>query len=59
MSSLSAEDWGAVVLSLRVALAATACALPLAIAAAYAQARGRFPGRVLLDALITLPLLMR
>ena len=56
--TLSGEDWSAVLLSLRVALAATACALPLAIAAAYAQARGRFPGRVLLDALITLPLVL-
>lgn len=56
--TLSGEDWSAVLLSLRVALAATGCALPLAIAAAYAQARGRFPGRVLLDALITLPLVL-
>jgi molybdate transport system permease protein len=58
VSGLSAEDWSAVLLSLRVAAAATACGLPVALAAAYAQARGRFPGRVLLDAAITLPLVL-
>lgn len=58
MTDFAPEDWEAVMLSLRVAAAATLCALPLAIAAAHAQARGRFPGRVLLDALITLPLVL-
>mgnify|MGYP001263505835 CR=1 FL=1 len=58
MSELNAEDLTAVLLSLKVALVATAVALPAAIAAATAQARGRFPLRVALDALVTLPLVL-
>lgn len=58
MSGLSPEDLGAVLLSLKVALAATVVALPVAIAAAMAQARGRFPLRVALDAAVTLPLVL-
>jgi len=45
-------------LSLEVATMATAASLPLAIAAAYALARGRFPGRALADALVHMPLVL-
>lgn len=55
---LTPEEWQAVRLSLRVALVATLVSLPLGIAAAYALARGRFPGRALLDGLIHLPLVL-
>jgi molybdate transport system permease protein len=55
---LTPEEWGAVALSLRVAVVATLLSLPLGIAAAYALARGRFPGRALLDGLIHLPLVL-
>ena len=55
---LTPEEWGAVRLSLRVAVVATLLSLPLGIAAAYALARGRFPGRALLDGLIHLPLVL-
>jgi molybdate transport system permease protein len=55
---LTPEDWTAVRLSLRVAIVATLVSLPLGIAAAYALARGRFPGRALLDGLIHLPLVL-
>jgi len=58
VSSLTPEDLGAVLLSLKVALAATLVALPIAIAAALAQARGRFVLRVVLDAAVTLPLVL-
>lgn len=58
MSALTPEDFGAVLLSLRVALVATLVGLPIAIAVALAQARGRFPARVVLDALVTLPLVL-
>jgi molybdate transport system permease protein len=58
MSLLTAEDGGAILLSLRVAAVATLAALPLALAAALALARGRFPGRSLLDAVIHLPLVL-
>lgn len=45
-------------LSLRVALWAVACSLPLAILTAHALARWRFPGRALLNALVHLPLVL-
>ncbi len=45
-------------LSLKVALWATLASLPFGIAAAYALARSRFPGRALLDGLIHLPLVL-
>jgi molybdate transport system permease protein len=58
VSALTAEDLTAVLLSLKVALAATLFALPIALATAVAQARGRFGARVVLDALVTLPLVL-
>ena len=45
-------------LTLKVAAAATALSLGLAVAAAWLVARRRFPGRELLDALCTLPLVL-
>ena len=45
-------------LSLRVAGAATVVALPIAVLVALAQARGRFALRVVLDAAVTLPLVL-
>ncbi|HEV2559430.1 MAG TPA: molybdate ABC transporter permease subunit [Microvirga sp.] len=56
--TLSPEEWTAVRLSLWVAGIATLASLPLGIAAAYALARGRFPGRALLDGVIHLPLVL-
>ena len=55
---LTPEEWTAVRLSLRVAVVATLASLPFGIAAAWALARGRFPGRALLDGLIHLPLVL-
>jgi molybdate transport system permease protein len=55
---LSPDDWAAVTLSLKVALWATLASLPVAIAVAYALARGRFPGRAVLDGLVHLPLVL-
>ncbi|NBN65431.1 molybdate ABC transporter permease subunit [Microvirga tunisiensis] len=55
---LSAEEWQAVVLSLRVAFWATLVSLPLGIGVALALARGRFPGRQLLNGLVHLPLIL-
>jgi molybdate transport system permease protein len=55
---LTPEECGAVRLSLRVAVVATLLSLPLGIAAAFALARGRFPGRALLDGIIHLPLVL-
>lgn len=55
---LSPEEWQAVRLSLVVAGWSVLFGLPLAVAAAWAVARGRFPGRTLLDALLHLPLVL-
>jgi molybdate transport system permease protein len=56
--TLTPDEWIAVAVSLKVAFWATAASLPLGIAAAYALARKRFPGRALLDGLIHLPLVL-
>jgi molybdate transport system permease protein len=48
----------AIWLSLRISLAATALAALVAIPAAFLMARKRFPGRALVEALITLPLVL-
>jgi molybdate transport system permease protein len=56
--TLSPEERTALLLSLRVSLAATAVAVPLAILVALALARGRFPGRSLLAVLVYLPLVL-
>ena len=58
MDWLSPEEWSAVRLSLAVSLRSVALGLPLAVLAAWLIARGRFPGRALLDALVHLPLVM-
>jgi molybdate transport system permease protein len=55
---LSPDEWTAVKLSLRIALTATAFSLPLGVLAAYALARWRFPGKVLFDGFIHLPLVL-
>ena len=50
--------WTALLLSLKVAGFATAINLVLGIAVGFALARLRFPGRDLLDTLLTLPMVM-
>lgn len=50
--------WPVVALSLKVGLVATAVTLPVAFALAYLLARARFPGKVLIDALVHLPLVV-
>ncbi len=50
--------WAVVALSLRVGLVATVVTMPLAFALAYLLARGRFPGKVLLDGVVHLPLVV-
>lgn len=58
MSLLTPEDGAAILLSLKVAGVATACGLPIAFGVAWLLAKGRFPGRALLDAATHLPLVM-
>jgi molybdate transport system permease protein len=55
---VSPQEWEIIALSLKVSLVAVAFTLPIAFALALLLARGRFPGRVLLDALIHLPLVV-
>ena len=55
---LSADEWTAVALSLKVALWATLASLPVGIAAAMVLARGQFWGKSLLDGLVHLPLIL-
>jgi molybdate transport system permease protein len=52
------ETLAALALSIRVAAAATALVVLLRVPTAYLLARRRFPGRELLDALLTLPLVL-
>lgn len=58
MWQLSPDELVAIRLSLLVASIATLSSLPVAIVAAFALARGRFPGRTLLDGFIHLPLVL-
>jgi molybdate transport system permease protein len=55
---LSPDEWTAVHLSLRVATVAMLASLPVGIAIAYLLARGRFPGKSLLDGIVFLPLIL-
>lgn len=55
---LSPEEWGIVALSLKVGGVAVLATLPIAFALAWLLARKRFPGRMLLDGLVHLPLVV-
>jgi molybdate transport system permease protein len=55
---LGPEEWQAVRLSLEVSARSLGVSLLPAIGVAWLLARGRFPGRVLLDALVHLPLVV-
>jgi molybdate transport system permease protein len=55
---LTPDEWVAVELSLRIAVVATACALPFGIAIGWLLARKRFWGKTLVDALVYLPLVL-
>jgi len=55
---ISPEEWGIIALSLKVSGVAVLACLPVAFALAWLLARGRFPGRILLDAVVHLPLVL-
>jgi molybdate transport system permease protein len=55
---LSPTEWTAVLLSLRIALVATAFALPFGMAIGWLLARKEFWGKTLLDGLVYLPLVL-
>ncbi len=58
MLGFSQDEWTAIFLSLRVATVATIFAVPFAVLAAYALARWKFPGKIMLDSFLHLPLVM-
>jgi molybdate transport system permease protein len=55
---LSPEEWEVVRLSLRVSAVAVGATLPVAFALAWLLARGRFPGKLLIDGIVHLPLVL-
>jgi molybdate transport system permease protein len=58
MFELTAVEWEALTLSLRVALWAVMLSLPVAVAVAWALARFDFPGKALANGLVHLPLIL-
>ena len=58
MLDLTPAEWTAVALSLRIAVVATACALPFGIAIGWLLARTNFWGKSVLDGIVFLPLVM-
>ncbi len=58
MTALTADEWQALLLSLRVGLIAVAGSLPFALGLAWLLSRHRFPGRILLESLLFLPLIL-
>ncbi|SFF84218.1 molybdate transport system permease protein [Novosphingobium sp. CF614] len=58
MRGLSPDEWEVLTLSLKVSGVAIVAVLPLAFVLAWILARWRFPGKVLLDALVHLPLVL-
>ena len=55
---LSSDEWEAVRLTLAVAARAVGFGLPVALLVAWALARGRFPGRAVINTLVHLPLVL-
>lgn len=58
LPALTPLELEALRLSLRVGACSVAASLPLGLAAAFLLARGRFPGKLLVDGLIHLPLVL-
>jgi len=55
---LTGDEWEIVRLSLKISGVAVGLALPVSFALAYLLARGRFPGKAVLDAIVHLPLVL-
>jgi molybdate transport system permease protein len=58
VSALAPDDWQALALSLRVGFLSVLVSLPFALALAWLMSRRRFPGRILLESLLFLPLIL-
>ncbi|MGA0347170.1 MAG: molybdate ABC transporter permease subunit [Alphaproteobacteria bacterium] len=55
---LSPEELNVLLLSLKVSFWATACSLPIGLIVAWILARYEFPGKILVDGLVHLPLVL-
>lgn len=55
---LSPDEWEIVGLSLKVSIVAVGLTMPVAFGLAYLLARAHFPGKVLVDAIVHLPLVL-
>jgi molybdate transport system permease protein len=55
---MSAAEWSALALSLRVAVVATCVTLPIAIGLAYWLARSEFAGKWLIESVVSLPIVL-
>lgn len=58
LADLSPAEWTAIWLSLRIALTATLISLPFGIFIAYALARWHFPGKMILNGIVHMPLVL-
>jgi molybdate transport system permease protein len=58
IAALTPQDMQAIALSIKVATAATAIALPFGFAVAYLLVFSRIPGRALLEGIVNLPLVL-
>jgi molybdate transport system permease protein len=58
LADLTPAEWTAIWLSLRIAVVATIASLPFGIFVAYALTCWRFPGKIILNAVVHLPLVM-
>jgi molybdate transport system permease protein len=58
LTDLSPAEWTAIWLSVKIATTATIASLPFGILVAYALARWRFPGKMLVNGAVHLPLVM-
>jgi molybdate transport system permease protein len=58
MSALTPDEWQALLLSLRVGLLSVVLSLPVALGLGWIMSRRRFPGRLLVEALLFLPLIL-
>ena len=56
--AFSPEDWVAIALSLKVAATAVVCSLPFGIAVAWLLSRREFAGKMLVNGLVHLPLIL-
>ena len=55
---MTAAEWEIITLSLKVSGVSVLLTMPIAFALAWLLARGRFPGKIILDALVHLPLVL-